>query len=216
MEIWLSKGNKDKIQIPVNPEEIGASGGHNFNDMTVVNGDEKTVLGGTALKEYSLATFFPKRNAPYVTTRKLLAPMDYVKKLEGWMKSGEPILLQVTTTNINTQVTIRNFEWFEQGGAVGDIDFTLDLKQYAGITFNKKAVSGSKIPDGGRGNNSSRPSSSKTKPGTYTVKRGDCLWNIAKKFYGDATKWPTIYKKNKSVVGKNPNLIYPGQKLVIP
>ncbi len=52
---------------------------------------------------------------------------------------------------------------------------------------------------------------------TYTVEKGECLWNIAgyKHIYGDHTKWLQIYKANKDKI-KNPDLIYPGQVLVIP
>jgi len=38
----------------------------------------------------------------------------------------------------------------------------------------------------------------------------------ARAVYGDASKWTKIYEANKSVIGKNPNLIYPGQKYTIP
>ena len=51
---------------------------------------------------------------------------------------------------------------------------------------------------------------------TYTVKKGDCLWNIAKKFYGSGAKYTVIYNANKGVIGSNPNLIYPGQVYTIP
>ena len=47
---------------------------------------------------------------------------------------------------------------------------------------------------------------------TYTVKKGDTLSSIARRY---GTTWQEIYNKNKTVVGPNPNLIYPGQKLVI-
>jgi nucleoid-associated protein YgaU len=52
---------------------------------------------------------------------------------------------------------------------------------------------------------------------TYVVKKGDCLWTIAKKknVYNDPFLWPVIYEANKGKI-KNPNLIYPGQKLKIP
>ena len=53
-------------------------------------------------------------------------------------------------------------------------------------------------------------------PKTYTVKSGDCLWNIAKKFYGNGAQYTKIYNANKGVIGGNPNLIYPGQVLTIP
>lgn len=49
----------------------------------------------------------------------------------------------------------------------------------------------------------------------HIVKKGDCLWNIAKKYYGSGSKYTKIYEANKSII-KNPNLIYPGQKFLIP
>lgn len=49
----------------------------------------------------------------------------------------------------------------------------------------------------------------------YEVKKGDSLSKIAKAVYGDAMKYPVIFEANKPML-KDPNLIYPGQKLVIP
>lgn len=49
----------------------------------------------------------------------------------------------------------------------------------------------------------------------YTVVKGDCLWNIAKKFYGSGGKWRIIFNANRDII-KNASLIYPGQVLVIP
>ena len=50
---------------------------------------------------------------------------------------------------------------------------------------------------------------------TYTVKKGDSLWNIAKKYYGNGNEYTKIYNANKDKI-KNPNLIYQGQVLTIP
>jgi nucleoid-associated protein YgaU len=49
----------------------------------------------------------------------------------------------------------------------------------------------------------------------HTVERGDTLSAIAKKFYGDANKYPVIFDANKPMLS-DPNKIYPGQKLRIP
>lgn len=49
----------------------------------------------------------------------------------------------------------------------------------------------------------------------YTVKSGDSLSKIAKEFYGDAMKYPTIFEANKPML-MDPDKIYPGQVLRIP
>jgi nucleoid-associated protein YgaU len=49
----------------------------------------------------------------------------------------------------------------------------------------------------------------------YTVKKGDYLSKIAKEVYGDAMKYNIIFEANRPML-KDPNLIYPGQVLVIP
>lgn len=49
----------------------------------------------------------------------------------------------------------------------------------------------------------------------YTVKKGDYLSKIAKEVYGNANKYMVIFEANKPML-KDPNLIYPGQVLVIP
>lgn len=49
----------------------------------------------------------------------------------------------------------------------------------------------------------------------YTVKKGDYLSKIAKAVYGNANKYMIIFEANKPML-KDPDLIYPGQVLVIP
>jgi nucleoid-associated protein YgaU len=49
----------------------------------------------------------------------------------------------------------------------------------------------------------------------HTVASGDTLSKIAKKFYGNAMKYPVIFEANKPML-KDPDKIYPGQVLRIP
>ena len=50
---------------------------------------------------------------------------------------------------------------------------------------------------------------------THTVEKGDTLWAVASKAYGDGSKYPVIFEANKPML-KDPDEIYPGQVLRIP
>lgn len=50
----------------------------------------------------------------------------------------------------------------------------------------------------------------------YTVKPGDCLWNIAYKYYGHGTYYNILHRANLGVIGPDENLIEPGMRLFIP
>jgi nucleoid-associated protein YgaU len=49
----------------------------------------------------------------------------------------------------------------------------------------------------------------------YVIKSGDSLSKIAKQFYGDAGAWKKIFDANKDKI-QNPDLIFPGQHIIIP
>lgn len=52
----------------------------------------------------------------------------------------------------------------------------------------------------------------------YTVRRVDeraGLMGIARRLFGDASRWPEIYEANRSVIGLNPNVLLAGQQLRI-
>ena len=55
-------------------------------------------------------------------------------------------------------------------------------------------------------------------PATYTVVAGDTLSGIAQRFYGsgDQKHVRLIFRANKAIIGDDPRLIKPGQKLTIP
>ncbi len=65
-----------------------------------------------------------------------------------------------------------------------------------------------------------RPNYGRPQPGNgqriHVVKPGDWLSKIAITYYGDMNKWDVIYKANRQTIGPDPNLIKPGQSLVIP
>jgi len=60
-------------------------------------------------------------------------------------------------------------------------------------------------------------------PRTVVVRPGDCLWSIAAEHLPDgaddadiAQAWPAWYAANADTIGADPDLLLPGQRLVVP
>lgn len=214
MEFWLSYNNyAEKLQLPVNPSEFKLKVGNNNETVNIVDLGELNRIGGEKLSEIELASFFPAQYAPYCSTRNIPDPYDAVKVIEQWRKAKKPIRLIVTDTPINLSCAIEDFEYGEKGGT-RDVYYTLSLKEYRFVTVSQ-VVTATAQKTAATTPQTQRPEVKPT-PKAYSVKSGDSLYMIAKRSYGDGSKWKQIYTANIGVIGKNPNLIKPGQQLVIP
>ena len=62
------------------------------------------------------------------------------------------------------------------------------------------------------------PAKPKAPPVTYVVKSGDTMSGIAKRELGSSARWPEIYRiaTNRKLIGADPGLIRPGQRLTMP
>lgn len=125
--------------------------------------------------------------------------------LTRWSQSGDVLRMIVTDTPVNLPVLLAPVRYGEQDGT-GDVYVTLTMRQYRELAAEttEQAATG----NAGR----AQPQETKT-VATYTVVRGDTMWGIARRYYGDGT----LAWKLASYNGiPNANLIYPGQKVTIP
>jgi nucleoid-associated protein YgaU len=51
--------------------------------------------------------------------------------------------------------------------------------------------------------------------GNRVISRGDSLWTLSRLAYGDGARYAVIFNANREKI-RNPNLIYPGQTVVLP
>ncbi|MBJ9987399.1 MULTISPECIES: LysM peptidoglycan-binding domain-containing protein [Paenibacillus] len=215
LEFWLKTMDETEwLQLPVNPEQISVKTSHGYEDVQVTQLGEYTVIGEALLKEYSLASFFPRDYHPgFCEYEDIHDPWETVEMIEKWIKSRRPVRLDITGTKIKGLVTIRSFQYTERAGNPGDVFYELELKEYAEVRFRQVETTGSgqaTIISGEQ-----RPDA-RVRPAAYVVVPGDTLWKISQRTLGNGDRWREIYAANETVIGKNPNRIVPGQKLVIP
>jgi len=213
------------VQLPVNPESLSFKGKSNNKTVDIVNGGQVTNIGFEGLKDFKISSFFPALpDGSYVNTKgQFEGPDFYISFFEQIKKDRKPFRLIVTDINVNLLVSIESFEYKYKYGT-DDVDFILDLKQYIEHTVRilsltkDSSTNNPLVAQASSTYTNSNRSIEKTIPQNYTVISGDSLWKIAKKVLGDGSRWYEIYtyNNNKSIIGGNPNLIYPGQVLSIP
>lgn len=153
----------------------------------------------------------------YVESPKDFKNADFwINLFKGWRNRKVPVRFIASngvSSNINTLVLIEDLTITEKAGEEGDKYISFKFLEYR--EYGKKSV---KVATNNKNTKTTKASTNTTNPkknSTHTVKSGDTLWGIAKTYYGNGALYPKIYNANKNII-KNPNLIYPGQKLVIP
>lgn len=212
-KIYLSFNNQaEAFEFPVLPEEVEIKESGNNKSHILQNIGEITVINRIKAPTLKLESFFPINSGPYVTSKYLLKPNEYIEKIKRWRDTGKPVRLVITGTSVylSWACTIEDFSYKEKAGAVGDIEYTISFKEYRWFKVKKvEIVSDSKTSQPAIAKMEQRPVE-KEIPKTYTVQTGDTLCSISKKCLGDSGKYKEIAQKNHIA---NPNLIYPGQVL---
>lgn len=214
------------LLMPVMPESIKTKINGNNKTLTLINDGEINILKNAGLTDISFEVMLPQvQKYSFATYLNGFKPASYfLEQIENLKTSLKPFQFVVTRLtpdgkklfSTDMTVSLEDYTIDEKASNGLDVYVTIELKQYkeystktVEITIKQaKKVATVKV---------TRPTSTSTTPNTttYTVVSGDCLWNIAKKFYGNGSQYTKIYNANKDKI-KNPNLIYPGQVLTIP
>ena len=183
-----------EIIIPVLPSKLKVTSAGDNDTDTVLGLGEVLILRQKRLRTVSWDSFCPAHSAPYAPGV-ITPPLELIRAIQTARDALQPVRLLITGTDldINVRMGIELSEW----------------KDYS----PRRIVLQEKKPTAKDPSRAGQPNGM---PKTYTVVKGDCLWYIAKRFYGKGGEWPKIYSANKAIIGGNPNLIYPGQVFTIP
>ena len=218
VDIYVREKNGIReIRIPILPEEISfKSGDATTVTFSIMNLGDVSIPSGTELDTWSWKSEFPgffREHDPLIHGT-WYQPSEYDSILKDWKKNGTELTLLCVGFPINADVYLKEYHP-SAAGPHGDIYYEIgfiEARQIV-VTSTKAATTPT-----------TRPTSASS---TYTIKKGDTLWGISKKFYGAGSKWKTIYEANKDIIestakkyGKkssdNGHWIYPGVTLTIP
>lgn len=220
------------VEFPITPGKLTITNESNNKTVTLISEGDVNILKSPALIEVSFEARFPTHKYPYSTNPNTIS--SYLDTFTKLKEEKQPFQFIVTRTNYaasstggtNLTMALEDLETVEDADEGDDVLITFKLKQYKEYGVKQISTNSSATTSTSSINRRSNEKASNSE--TYTVKSGDCLWNISKKQYGDATNWTAIYDNNKSTIetaakeiGKknsssNGHWIYPGTKLELP
>lgn len=210
----------DGVMYPIAPSKVQMKIGNNNKTITLVNESDVNILKAPGLKEISFDVLLPNVQYPFAVYPNGFQRAEYYINLLEALKTGKKQFQFIlgrkmpqgtNLHNTNLTVSLEDVSFTDDTNEGFDIKASIKLKEWRHygtkvITIANETVS---ITE------QRTPLSNAPQSGNYTVQKGDTLWKIAKKFYDDGSKYPVIHNANKDKID-NPNLIYPGQVLVIP
>ncbi|OAT81140.1 LysM peptidoglycan-binding domain-containing protein [Desulfotomaculum copahuensis] len=213
MDFYLLSPDGQDLHFPVNPPEVTVEGAKKIETVSIINIGDVDFPVGDELTGISFSSFFPRDYDPsYCQYASIPTPETALGRLNAWRTAGKPVRLLITETSVNVLVLITRVAHRYVGGEPGDIYFELAMRQWRDVKV--RSVTNVQVATQSA---QTRPRpDTKPIPKVYVVKPGDSLWKIAKLQLGNGSRWQDIYANNKRVIGPNPNLIYPGQRLVMP
>ena len=208
----------DGVLLPVTPGRMTQTVKSRNGTARLLSGEEINLHEAPALREVELEVLLPHRYYPFLN-RGWQYPawyLNFFDRLKTEQKHVQFIVYRKGMDNslrfgTNLTVVLEDYAVEEDAEELGDdVRVTMRLREWR--PWSVKTVSQAEY---GTTVDSGRETSGAPSGGTYTVKKGDCLWNIAKQFLGDGTRYKEIYELNRDKI-VNPNLIYPGQVLTLP
>lgn len=223
MAYYFYLGN---VLLPIPPKKLELKISNQNKTYDLMNYSEINVLKNPGLTSIEFEVLLPNVKYPFAMYKNDFQNAKYYLGILENLKVNKSAFQFIVIRKFpngnsifdtNIKVSIEDYTITDSTDEGFDTKVKIKLKQYR--EYSTKTVQVTikqyKPPVVTRTVTTNNTAASKPSGQNYTVKRGDCLWNIAKKYYGNGSKYTTIYNTNRDKI-KNPNLIYPGQVLWIP
>lgn len=235
----------EKVLFPVTPGKLQMNINGTNKTLTLINEGEVNLIKSPGLTDLSTEVLLPTLTEyPFAAYPDgFHNPEYYLEKLEKWKQKKKPVTFKLLRTSpngkkllwdTNISVTIEDYQIVEDAEEQGpDVVVKIEMLEYREWGAKKLVIKKSK-----KNKSKKKKKKTATKKKTrkkkdpaknYTVKKGDCMWAIARKQLGNGNRWKEIYKLNKSTMeswakkyGHKSAIeggmcwIFPGEKLKLP
>lgn len=211
----------DGVQMPIAPGKLKLKIANNNKTVNLINEGDVNILKKAGLTEISFDLLLPNQEYPFAEGSFMPAAY-YLELFEELKISREPFAFTVARPipsggslfGTSMLVSMETYEITEDHDEYGlDCGVSVSLKQYRAYGTRNVRIANAKAAA-----EKKRATAAGNKPSAtqYTVKSGDNLITISKKYYNSADAWKDVYNANAKTIGSNPNKIYPGQVLTLP
>lgn len=224
MAYYFYLGN---VLLPIPPKKLELKISNQNKTYDLMNYSEINVLKSPGLTSIEFDILLPNVKYPFATYKNNFQNAKYFLGILENLKVNKSAFQFIVIRKFpngtgifdtNIKVSLEDYTITDSTDEGFDTTVKIKLKQYREYSTKtvKVTIKQYKPPVVTRTvTTNNTAAASKPSGQNYTVKSGDCLWNIAKKFYGNGSQYTKIYNANKDKI-KNPNLIYPNQVLWIP
>lgn len=223
MAYYFYLGN---VLLPIPPSKLELKISNNNKTYNLINYSQINVLKNPGLSSLEFEVVLPNTKYPFAMYKNNFQNAKYYLGVLENLKVNRSAFQFIVVRkfpngkdifNTNIKVALEEYTITDTTEEGFDTKVKIKLKQYKEYSTKKVQVTIKQYrpPAVTRTVTTNNTAVAKPSGQNYTVKRGDCLWNIAKRFYGNGAKYTTIYNANRSKI-RNPNLIYPGQVIWIP
>ena len=174
---FLDEAAGRELILPVTPPSYTWDRGSRVETVQLDQIGEVNLPGAAMMGSCTLEVMLPARLYSFCNPGTVPNPYIYLEQLERWSDAGTPVRFLVSGTPTNALVLIETTPYGERDGT-NDLYVTLNLRQYRKPQVPVLSTSG-----GGETGRDSSTGAARQR--TYTVAKGDTLWGVAKKFYGD-------------------------------
>lgn len=208
--IFHSSADGQEIILPVTPSSYQVETGQGIQVVNLTQFGDYALAGYPSIYAFTLDCMFPAQSYPFMVGGSTPDPDLYIEFFERAVKERQVLRFVVSDTLVSNEVLVESMRYGEQDGT-NDVYVTLSLMPYRRLQV-ASAPSNTPTPAPPKGAARTGDAPSVTQQ-SYTIKRGDTLWGICRRFYGEGKLAYPLAKFNQI---KNADLIYDGDTIKIP